>query len=88
VHAQILSKKTQNITVQGIWESFCRGRKSYDCVASFSSLYKPTHLPPYPNWIADGVAIAPTAIDNHVQYLSPKGLDTFLRMVWAPALQI
>lgn len=78
---QILSKKTQNITVQGIWESFCRSRKSYDCVASFTSPYKPSHLPPCPNWIADGVAITPRSVQKHVQYFNPKGLDAFLRMV-------
>ena len=50
-------------------------------MASFTSPYKPSHLPPCPNWIADGVAIMPNTVDKHVQYFSPKGLNTFLRMV-------
>lgn len=81
---QILCKKTQNITAQGIHDTFCRGRKSYDCVATFSSPHRPAHLPPHPNWIADGVAMKRVTASNYVQYLSPKGLQTFLNMARTP----
>ena len=80
VALQILCKKTQNITAQGIHETFCKGRKSYDCVATFTSPYRPAHLPPHPNWIADGVAMKRVTASNYVQYLSPKGLQAFLTM--------
>eukprot|EP00892_Ulva_mutabilis_P000523 jgi/Ulvmu1/10471/UM064_0008.1 len=77
---RVLSKKTQNITTQGICDAFCAGSRSYDCVAAFTSAYQPTHLPACPNWIAHGVATTKMTVDRHVQYFTSKGLSAFLRM--------
>jgi hypothetical protein len=76
-----MCKKTQNITLHGVLERFSCGRKPYDCVATFASPYRPGHLPPYPNWISEGVAMRRGNSDNYTQYLSPKGLRSFLQRV-------
>jgi hypothetical protein len=78
---QILCKKTQNISLHAVHSKFCKGRKAYDCVATFASPYRPDHLPTYPGWIADGVAMKGGQADNYVQYFSPRGLASFLHMV-------
>ena len=67
--------------MHSVRERFCRDRKPYECVASFASPYRPSHLPPHPNWIADGVAWKKGASNHYVQYLSPKGLQNFLQRV-------
>ena len=78
---QLLCKKTQNIDPQQVHSVFCSGRKGYDCVATFASPYRPDHLPTYPGWIADGVAMKGGTADNYMQYFTPRGLQNFLRMV-------
>jgi hypothetical protein len=76
-----MCKKTQNISLPAVLAVFCGGRKSYDCVATFASPHRPDHLPTYPGWIADGVAMKGGAADNYVQYFSPRGLENFLHLV-------
>ena len=78
---QILCKKSQNTTLQAVHAKFTKGRKSYDPVATFTSPYRPSHLSSYPSWITDGVAMKGGVAENYVQYLSPRGLQDFLRMV-------